>query len=347
MGYYPFGSRFLSNLLHYVRSGDFIEILLRDARGINEEAFALGALAHYVGDNTGHPEAINRLVPMLFPKLGRKYGARVLYDQAPAEHVITEFSLDVVQTAAGRYGPEAYTRFIGFEVATPLVERAIRDTYGIEAKELFGDLDMAVGTYRFSVSQMIPALTKAAWRDKHDAIARLIPNVDERAFVYSFSRVEYEGKYGRTYKKPGWIARCLGFLYRLVPKIGPLKPLAFTTPTPQADTLFRASLATARTRFRAALEEVRVGTLELRNADFDTGASPHFGEYRLADETYATLVHRLKEAGFARLPAAVRENILQYYANPSSPSEWATRKRTDWRRLQQELALLKSTRPSP
>src|SRR5262245_42618876 len=36
LGYYPFGSRFFSNLVHYVRSGDFVETLIDEARDVNE-----------------------------------------------------------------------------------------------------------------------------------------------------------------------------------------------------------------------------------------------------------------------------------------------------------------------
>ena len=36
MGYYPFSSRFFSDLTHYVRSGDFIEALIRESGDINE-----------------------------------------------------------------------------------------------------------------------------------------------------------------------------------------------------------------------------------------------------------------------------------------------------------------------
>ena len=69
LGYYPFGNKFFSNLLHYVRSGDFVETLIRDARDLNEFAFALGALGHYTSDNVGHPEAVNKAVALMFPKL--------------------------------------------------------------------------------------------------------------------------------------------------------------------------------------------------------------------------------------------------------------------------------------
>src|SRR5262245_66185518 len=88
LGYYPFGNRFFSNLVHYVRSGDFIEALMREAHDVNEYAFALGALAHYANDNTGHPEATNHAVALNYPKLARKFGDTVTYAQAPKEHVI-------------------------------------------------------------------------------------------------------------------------------------------------------------------------------------------------------------------------------------------------------------------
>src|SRR4051812_4532485 len=55
LGYYPHGSREFSDLVHYVRSGDFVIALLRDAKDANEYGFALGALAHYASDVTGHP----------------------------------------------------------------------------------------------------------------------------------------------------------------------------------------------------------------------------------------------------------------------------------------------------
>src|SRR3954470_6001030 len=86
LGYYPFGSRFFSNLLHYVRSGDFVESLLRNAADVNEYAFALGALSHYASDNSGHPLATNKVVPMMYPKLRAKFGDDIPYDKAPKQH---------------------------------------------------------------------------------------------------------------------------------------------------------------------------------------------------------------------------------------------------------------------
>src|SRR5512146_2162120 len=152
LGYYPFGSHFFSDLLHYVRTGDFIVALIADAQDVNDYAFALGALGHYSADNDGHPMAVNRAVPLMYPKLKRQFGNHVTYAQSPKSHVLVEFSFDVVQVAAAAYAPEAYHAFIGFRVAKPLLERAFRETYGIEMKDVFVNEDLAIGPYRHAVA---------------------------------------------------------------------------------------------------------------------------------------------------------------------------------------------------
>src|SRR5579863_2168012 len=96
MGYYPFGSHLFSDLTHYVRSGDFIEALLRDAQDLNEYAFALGAMSHYVADNYGHRLGTNVAEPMLYPRLEEKYGSVMNYEEDPLAHVMTEFGFDVL-----------------------------------------------------------------------------------------------------------------------------------------------------------------------------------------------------------------------------------------------------------
>jgi hypothetical protein len=291
LGYYPFGSHFFSNLLHYVRTGDMVETMIRGAHDVNEYAFALGALAHYTADNVGHPEAVNKSVALMFPKLRKKYGDSVTYVDSPASHVMMEFSFDVVQTAAGAYLPEAYHSFIGFEVSKPLLERAFRETYGLEMKEVFGDEDRAISTFRHAISELLPELTRAAWRDKRKEIERLTPGVQESVFVY-----------------------------RLVPKIGPLKPLRFRTPTAEAEALFSQSLRDTRARYGAALEAVGRGRIDFTNTNFDTGRPTVHGEYELADETYADLVHRLADAKGATIPPALRADLNRYYDASHVPS---------------------------
>jgi Zinc dependent phospholipase C len=353
LGYYPFGSRLFTNLVHYVRSGDFVEALIRDATDANEYAFALGALAHYAADNAGHPEAVNRAVPMVYPELRAKYGDLVTYVQSPTRHILVEFAFDVVQAAAGAYAPDAYHSLIGFEVAKPVLERAFRDTYGLEIKDLFLDEDLAIGSYRFALGKAVPHVTQVAWDTKHDQIEQLTPGIDRSAFVFVFSRSDYEREFGTTYRKPGLLVRIAGFLYRLVPHIGPFRVLSFKAPTPDAERLFVESFKDARTRFGESLRAIANHRLDLTNTNFDTGRPPVRGEYSLADETYAELLHKLAARRFTGTSDALRDDIVRYFAHPpesvagmdgsgdAGPGHRKDRKRE--KRLQRELAALQLT----
>src|SRR5665647_63082 len=103
MGYYPFGSKLFTNLVHYVRSGDMVNALLNDARNINEYAFALGFLSHYMADNYGHPLATNVSVPLVYPKLVKKYGRVITFADNRISHMRMEFGFDVLEVAKGNY----------------------------------------------------------------------------------------------------------------------------------------------------------------------------------------------------------------------------------------------------
>jgi hypothetical protein len=311
LGYYPSGNRFFSDLLHYVRSGDFVEALIDEAHDIDEYAFALGALAHYTGDITGHAQAVNRAVPLMFPKLRDKYGDWVTYVQSPSSHVRTEFSFDVVQVATGKYRSQAYHDFIGFEVPKEVLERAFRRVYGLEMKDIFADEDRTISTYRSAVSELLPEITRVAWRDKRDEIASLQPDVEEQDFVFRLSRSDYVKEWGGT--KPRLSVRVLTFFYKLVPKIGPLKPLAFESPTPEGQRLFTESFKSTQARYRTALLAVRAGRLRLTDTNFDTGYPAAYGEYPLADRTYRRLLDRLEQHNYETAAVALRQNIVSFY----------------------------------
>jgi hypothetical protein len=342
LGYFPFGSRFFSNLLHYVRTGDFVEAMIREAKDPPEYAFALGALAHYAADNVAHPEAVNRSVALMYPKLRARYGNSVTYADAPATHVLVEFSFDVVQVATARYKSEEFQSFVGFDVAKPVLERAFLATYGLEMKDVFLDEDRSIGSYRYAISQMLPEITRIAWREKHDEIVKALPGVVERQFVYRLTRQEFERAYGTNYRKPGILARCLALLYKVLPKIGPLGALQFKAPTPAAEALFLASINDTRGRYRAALDSVGAGRINLVNMDFDTGRPSVHGEYALADDTYAELLHRLARRKFAGVPDALRANIIAFYA--AAPNRTASRKeRKHLEKIREELAGLHAT----
>lgn len=325
LGYYPFGSHLFTNLVHYVRSGDFVEALLRDATTLDEFAFALGALAHYAADNSGHPLGVNRSVPIIYPKTREKYGDSVTYAEDPKRHVMVEFSFDVVQVAAGAYLPDAYRSFIGFEVSKPLLERAFHDTYGLEVKDLFFDTDLAIGTFRWAVSRTIPEMTSVAWRDKEDEIRKVTPTVQRNAFIYTLTRQEYEQAYGTTYRKPGLLATFFATVMKVLPKFGPFKPLAFKAPTPEAERLFSESFRTARDRYRAQLRDAADGRISLANTDFDTGRRSAWGEYPLADTTYQQFLEHLAKQGFAGVSRDVRRDVLEFFttaatgARPTGP----------------------------
>jgi hypothetical protein len=344
LGYYPFGSKFFSNLVHYTRSGDFVEALLRDAQDVDELAFALGALAHYITDNTGHPEAVNPSVPLVFPKLRAKFGDAVTYVEAPRQHIVVELSFDIVQTAGGGYLPDAYRHFVGFRVAKPVLERAFHETYGLELKDVFPNEDRAISTYRYAVSQIIPAITQAAWRDQREEIAKFTPNIQRNAFVFQYRRADFEREYGRDYDKPGAFARFLALVYRVLPKVGPLSRLAFKAPTPEAQAFFAQSFRDGSARYRSAIAAVAVGRPAFPNTNFDTGRAANHGEYALADETYAELLQDLADRKFDGVPVALRRDVLAFYGKQPRPSTASKNDRKHWDRVEIALAQLENRR---
>ena len=315
LGYYPFGSPFFSNLVHYVRSGDFVAALIRESQDVNELAFALGALAHYSCDTLGHSIAVNRAVPLVYPKMREKYGSEVLYADSPSRHIMVEFAFDVLQVARGVFKSDAYQQLIGFEVATPVLERAFRDTYGLELREVFGNTDMAIGTYRHAVSKVIPDMTRLAWRDKRDEIVAATPGITEKDVVFTMTRRQYEDAFGTTYRKPGLLARFFVMLFKIVPKLGPFKPLAFEPLTPEAERMFRDSFTAAQGRYQSSLRAARTGQLSLADVDLETDRLPARGANPLADETYLDLLEKLADAKFANVPAALGRDINRHYAS--------------------------------
>ncbi len=339
LGYYPFGSHLFTNLTHYVRTGDFVESLLGGATDLNEYAFALGALAHYASDNAGHPLAVNRAVPLMYPKVRTKVGATALYVDSPARHVMVEFAFDVLRVAKGAYVTQAYRDRIGFQVAEASLERAVRETYGVELKDLLLSVDLAIGTYRRAVSTTIPELTRVAWRDKRREIEQATPGTSAETFMYAYSPGDYDRDFGTKYRKPGPIARILGFFLKVVPKVGPFRPLAFEPLTPEVEQLFMDSEKAAQERYRVALRALRNGSLALPNTDFDTGLPPARGINQLADDTCAELLHTLAKRDFADVPPELHRYLDDFFSRPAAGPDGASPRRQS--RIRLELAALK------
>ena len=343
VGYYPHGSRFVSNLTHYVRSGDFILALLRDSKDINEYAFALGALSHYAADDEGHAIGVNRAVPILYPKLKKKYGDWVTYEQNPLAHVKTEFGFDVLEVAQGRYASDQYHQFIGFDVAAPLLEQAFQETYGLDLKKVLSNEPKALGSYRHDVSQLLPKATRVAWSLKKDEIMQDEPGITKRKFLYNISRASYQKSWGSNYRKPTPWEEFLAFLFKIIPKIGPLRVLQLKTPTPQTERMFEASFNASLDQYRKLLHAVGVGNPQLPNNNFDTGAIARPGKYWLNDETQAKLLDALAKQNFRSASPALRAELLDYFGHPDVP--YATkRKPKRWAKVQKELEQLKNVR---
>ena len=339
MGYYPFGNKFFSDLVHYVRSGDFVEALIHDSSDLNEYAFALGALSHYAADNSGHP-TINQVVAIEFPKLKRKYGATVTYADDPKAHIQTEFGFDMVQVAKNRYTSDRYHDMIGFEVSKPLLERAFLETYDLKLDDVFGDVDLAIGSFRRSVSIMIPEMTRVALLSRHDVMVKDTPNFDKKKFLYHLSRSNYEHEWGTVYRKPGLGSRILACILRLLPKVGPFKAVNFKIPTQQTEDMYIKSVNFTVEDYEKLLRETRSSEFDLPNRDFDTGRETRAGEYVLTDKTYAKLVDKLSGKNSAPRSPALRNDLLRFYSDPNA--NIATKNDAKaWRKLQDELTQLK------
>src|SRR6202790_5247504 len=244
LGYYPFGGAEFSNLVHYVRSGDFVHELLLESADVNEYAFALGALAHYTSDITGHP-AVNQAVAIEFPKLRAKFGKSVRYAQDKTAHLKTEFGFDMAQVAKGRYASEQYHDFIGFKVSKPLLERVFPVVYGLQVNDVLTHEDLAIGSYRFAVSRLIPEMTQVALQTHKKEIMAERPDFAKQKFLYRLSRSSYEKEWGKDYTKPGFGARILAIFLRYMPRIGPFKGLGFKNPTPQTEDMYFKSINTS------------------------------------------------------------------------------------------------------
>jgi hypothetical protein len=343
LGYYPFGSREFSDLVHYVRSGDFVRELLLESQDANEYAFALGALSHYASDIAGHP-AVNLAVAIEYPKLRAKYGKSVRYAQDKTAHLKTEFGFDTVQVAKNRYASQQYHDFIGFQVSKPLLERVFPVVYGMQLKEVLTHEDMAVGSYRFAVSRMIPEMTQVALQTHKKDLIRETPNFAKRKFLYRLSRSDYEKQWGKDYAKPGVGTRILSTLLRYIPKIGPFKGLAFNTPTPQTEDLYFKSINTTVDQYRVFLEEVRSDTLVLPNCDLDSGQSTTPAEYSLTDDAYAKLLAQLSKRKFDLTSPELRGNILQFYSDASAAID-TKRDAVRWQNVLTSLQQLRSAAP--
>ena len=326
MGYYPFGKKFFSNLTHYVRSGDFIAWLFRNAQTIDEYAFAIGALSHYLGDSIGHSEAINPITAIEFAKLKRKFGSSVTYDQSPHGHIRTEFAFDVDELSDAAFAPPAYLRYIGLSVPRQFLAQAFIDTYGFDVHEVLGRARPAIRSYRTSVRSFLPAIVEAEVVLHHRQF--LPPPNDEtyRMFAGRVAQTSYERHWARAFKKPGFGAHLLAILVFIVPKIGAAADLSIKIPTTDTEERYLRSVNLTVDEFRGELDQLTANgePVALPNVDLDTGYQTRLGDYPLTDKTYALLLERLTSQPNRVIPVALKQNILDFYAQSTTKSERLT-----------------------
>jgi hypothetical protein len=376
IGYYPFGDGFFSNLTHYVRTGDFVVSLFRNASNANELAFAVGALSHYIGDSEGHSLATNLAVPVEFPALGAKYGPSVSYAEGRDQHVRTEFAFDINEVAHRRMAPVRYLRHIGLAVPVKQLALAFYQTYGIteDFSERRGRR-FNVGAYRFATRAFIPRIAYAVTllHRRHEPAD---PATQEAAELEKEAAAVAAANNWDAYRRRAGIGTyALAGLLFIVPKIGPLKMVAVKGPTEQTESEYVHSVTVSEETLRRMLErftppaghaagdpphesdpqkasqsgkgasgdelplESRDPRHPLPNRDLDTGRVVQPGGYPLTDATYANLLHRLTLEPRTPIPPGIKEDVEAYYANLDLPI--ATKKNpAQWAQVLADLKTL-------
>ncbi len=382
IGYYPFGRMFLSNLAHYVRSGDFVINLFRDAKNVNELAFAVGALSHYIGDIYGHSLAVNLAVPIEFPKLRDRYGRVVTFAEGEHQHVQTEFAFDINEVAHHRMAPVRYLRHIGLAVPTGQLSLAFYQTYGLYEKfSGMRRMHVNVGGYRFAVRAFIPRIAYAITllHRKHEPPDSATP--EAIALHNEIERMAVQNQWDKYRHHAGIGTYMLAGLIYILPKIGPLRLLAVRGPTDATEAEYTHSLVVSVDSMRRVLSQftppgfrharLHASALEaetparqvahpkrdyvglsddprhpLPNRDLDTGDMVRPGAYPLTDATFAQLLHVLTRQPAQSIPSGIKTSILAYYADSALPI--STKKNPGkWKRVEADLEILKAMRTSP
>jgi hypothetical protein len=344
IGYSPFGSTYFTNLIHYVRSGDFVENLISEAQNLNEYAFALGSLCHYMGDSYGHSIGTNRVVPMVYPKVGKKFGEVVTYEQDHTSHTRTELAFDVLQLARGNYASQGFHDLIGFNVAIPVLERAFYKTYGQNINDIFGNIDRSVNNFRWAVNGLMPTITRSAWVLKKDEIKEMQPGITAKKFHYKMKRKKYYAEYGHEIDKPDFGERMLAFFISILPRLGPLKTFRFKEIGHDGEKQFIKSFDTVMSHYAAALNNLHTGKVNLANVNFDTGKETNADDYLLADDTYSQLLLNLQDNKFSYLTGSLKENVISFYATADTIT-FAKRDASEWKKTRLAIQEIKIATP--
>ncbi|MGH9587178.1 MAG: zinc dependent phospholipase C family protein [Acidobacteriaceae bacterium] len=345
-GYYPFGHAFFSDLTHYVRTGDFVSALIRDSRSIDELAFALGALSHYVADSIGHHDAINPSTAIEFPKLAKKYGSVITYGESPHGHVRTEFAFDIDQLSKRRIAPASYLEHVGFKVPVRLLAQAFYENYGLHLRSnLFQRA--SIRTYRWSVRTFLPDIAWAEVLLHRKDFPADAPGPELDLYAKRLSEADFNNGWEHYRKKAGIKTHVIAGIIFILPKVGKLSDLAVRGPKAETETKYIASVNQTVTRYELLLSRLAKNpsqppreAMKIDDLDLDTGTRAIPGSYALMDKTYAKLLNQIV---YVRepIPGTIKRDIQAYYSNPDSPISTKKHKRA-WKRVQQQLTVLES-----
>jgi hypothetical protein len=313
LGYFPLGSHLFTDLLHYVRTGDFYERAVKEAASAQEYAFALGMLAHYEADTIGHPEATNLAVPIIYPELAQKYGSSATYADSPSSHLETEFRFDVLQVAHRHEVPKLFEHSIEFKVPKEFLERVFEETYGLKLEDLFVNYDIALNTYRWGFRTLIDEATGIAWELYREDINSLEPGIKRGDFVDQMSRADFVKEFGKAFLEPGYFARFVAFAGNLVPNVGPLKRLPYKPLPNDVKQLFFHAYRNAYEQYLKEVSFAAQDKILLPNLILDTGEPPRAGAYAPADKAYAELLDHHARDHFAHLPKALADDMLTHF----------------------------------
>ena len=340
-GYYPFANGFFSDLTHYVRSGDFVSSLLRNAHTADELAFAIGSLSHYIGDTVGHSLAVNLSVPLEFPRLEQKFGPSVNYAQDPHAHVQTEFAFDINQLSKRRFAPTAYVKYVGLEVPRPLLRKAFFETYGLNLPDIMGTKETSIRVYRNAVRSFLPNIARAETILHKKNFPADVPSPDLDDLTKDLLQASADNNWEAYRKPPGFTSHLYaGFIF-ILPKVGTLKMLAIKGPTPQTEDLYIKSMNRSIKSMRFVLTNFDRIERYIPNRDLDTGLVVKPGGYPLADTTYAKLLAMITKTPDKVVPNQLKHDLIAYYADPQAPI--ITKKNPkEWAEVQANLKILET-----
>jgi hypothetical protein len=339
IGYSPFGSMIYTDFVHNVRTGDYVAALIEEATDVNEYAFALGSLAHYIADNYGHMLGTNAAVPLVYPKMKAKFGNKVTYADDHKSHSRIEFAFDVLQTARGNYATKAYHDFIGFNISRTLVKKAFYRTYGLNVDDVFGNMSVAISTFRWTIKFLLPNIVRTAWAKKRDEIKKDGPDANARRFSYRMKNRTYYHEFGKDHQKAGFLPTILAVVIPILPKMGPLAKLRFKAPSPEIEKLFIKSFDSTLVHFEIAVAQLHTGdTIHLPNCTLDTGLPTALGDYSIADKNYKQFLLLLYDKNFDHINSPIKRSLVTFYATHPKPLN--KRERVNWKEISAALTAL-------